>query len=83
MPYCCFSDTAICSVLDSMTKTNQFAPRLLKTQQAARYLGISTWKLRNLVQASEIAYIPGGGTSPWLFDINDLNDWIERRKQTL
>jgi excisionase family DNA binding protein len=66
-----------------MTKTNQFAPRLLKTQQAARYLGISPWKLRNLVQASEIAYIPGDGTSPWLFDMNDLNGWIEQRKQTL
>jgi excisionase family DNA binding protein len=78
-----FSDLAICSVLDSMIKATYFAPRLLKTQQAACYLGISAWKLRNLVQASEIAYIPGDGTSPWLFDRQDLDSWIERRKQTL
>jgi excisionase family DNA binding protein len=66
-----------------MTKSTPFAPRLLKTQQAARYLGISAWKLRNLVQSGEIAYIPGDGTTPWLFDKQDLDSWIERRKQTL
>jgi excisionase family DNA binding protein len=78
-----FSDLAICSVLNSMTKTNQFAPRLLKTRQAARYLGISPWKLRNLVQNGEIRYIPGESTSPWLFDIHDLDAFIERAKVTL
>jgi Helix-turn-helix domain len=46
-------------------------------------LGISAWKLRNLVQAGEIGCIPGDGTSPWLFDLQDLDSWIERRKQTL
>jgi excisionase family DNA binding protein len=78
-----FSDLAICSVLDSMIKTTHFAPRLLKTQQAARYLGVSAWKLRNLVQNGEIPYIPGDGTSPWLFDIHDLDAFIERAKVTL
>jgi excisionase family DNA binding protein len=58
-------------------------PRVLKTKQAARYLAISTWKLRNLVQVGEIPCILGSGTSPWLFDLRDLDNWIERLKRTL
>ncbi len=67
-----------------MLDSTAITPRVLKTKQAARYLAISAWKLRSLVQAGEIACIIGDGTtSPWLFDIQDLNNWIERRKQTL
>lgn len=66
-----------------MTERNDSEPRLLKTKQAAAYLAVSPWKLRNLVQAGEIACILGDGTTPWLFDRQDLDSWIERRKQTL
>jgi excisionase family DNA binding protein len=59
------------------------APRALKTNDAAAYLGISPWKLRNLVQSGEISYISGEGTSPWLFDKQELDRWIESRKQKL
>ena len=58
-------------------------PRVLKTNDAATYLGISAWKLRNLVQSGEISYIAGDGTSPWLFDRQDLDRWIESRKRKL
>ena len=58
-------------------------PRLLKTNDAAAYLGLSAWKLRNLVQTGEISYIAGDGTSPWLFDKQELDQWIENRKQRL
>ncbi len=58
-------------------------PRVLKTNDAAAYLGISAWKLRNLVQSGEISYVAGDGTSPWLFDKPDLDHWIETRKQKL
>ena len=58
-------------------------PRLWKTNDAASYLGISPWKLRTLVQSGEISYIAGDGTSPWLFDKQDLDRWIETRKQRL
>jgi excisionase family DNA binding protein len=67
-------------------KSNQSAgvePRVLKTNDAAAYLGISAWKLRNLVQSGEISYIAGDGTSPWLFDKQELDQWIETRKQRL
>lgn len=69
--------------MDGDMAENTVTPRTLKTKQAARYLGVSAWKLRNLVQAGEIPYIPGEGTSPWLFDRKDLDNWIERRKVTL
>lgn len=57
--------------------------RNLKTRQAAEYLGVSQWKLRNLVQVGEISCILGDGTSPWLFDKRDLDRWIDRSKKTL
>jgi len=64
-------------------KSDSVEPRVLKTNDAAVYLGISPWKLRNLVQSGEISYIAGDGTSPWLFDRQDLDRWIETRKQRL
>jgi Helix-turn-helix domain len=66
-------------MIDSTTIT----PRMLKTRQAAHYLSVSAWKLRNIVQAGEIACIIGDGASPWLFDLRDLDNWIERQKKTL
>ena len=64
-------------------RSESVAPRGLKTSDAAAYLGISPWKLRNLVQSGEICYIAGDGTSPWLFDKQELDRWIESRKQKL
>jgi helix-turn-helix protein len=69
--------------MDDHMMENTVTPRILKTKHAVRYLAVSPWKLRNLVQAGEIPYIPGEGTSPWLFDPKDLDNWIERRKLTL
>jgi excisionase family DNA binding protein len=64
-------------------RSDSVEPRALKTNEAAAYLGISPWKLRNLVQSGEISYISGEGTSPWLFDKQELDRWIESRKQKL
>jgi Helix-turn-helix domain len=69
--------------MDGHKMENIVTPRILKTKHAACYIGVSAWKLRNLVQTGELPYIPGAGTSPWLFDIHDLDNWIERRKLTL
>ena len=66
-----------------MANASVIPPRLVKTSLAARYLNVSQWKLRRLVQTGEIPYIPGEGTSPWLFDLKDLDNWIEHRKRTL
>ena len=72
-----------CTLDGTMIDSTAITPRVMKTRQAARYLGVSAWKLRNLVQSGEIPCILGDGTSPWLFDKLDLDAWIQRRKQTL
>lgn len=48
-----------------------------------RRLAMSAWKLRNLVQAGEIACIISDGTGSWLFDLRYLDNWIERQKRRL
>ena len=64
-----------------MTK-REISHRYLRTEEAARYLGIHPNTLRRLAHAGEIPYIPGNGLrSPWLFDIRDLDAWIEKRKK--
>jgi excisionase family DNA binding protein len=70
--------------MSKTSKNSTLAPRLAKIKQAAAYLAISPWKLRNLVQQGKIPYIEdGGGTSPWRFDVCDLDDYIERSRQRL
>ena len=36
--------------MNRSAKDGSISPRLVKTKQAAEYLAISQWKLRNLVQ---------------------------------
>lgn len=62
------------------SRAEPLVPRLVKAKQAAQYLNISTWKLRNLVQEGRIPYIPGEGTAPWLFDRRDLDQYVEKAK---
>jgi excisionase family DNA binding protein len=58
-------------------------PRLVKRRDACAYLGMSDWKLRSLVHQGRLRYIPGDGpTAPWLFDLQDLDAFIESQKIT-
>ena len=68
----------------SAREEGPITPRLVKTKQAAEYLAVSQWKLRNLVQQGLIPFIEdGGGMSPWRFDIRDLDAYIERSRRVL
>lgn len=70
--------------MNKSAKAVPLIPRLVKTKQAAEYLAISQWKLRNLVQEGLIPYIEdGGGTSPWRFDVRDLDAYIERSRRVV
>jgi len=53
-------------------------PRTLRTPDAARYLGISEWQLRQLVYKRKLPVIRG---KYWLFDLRDLDAFIQDRKQ--
>lgn len=54
------------------------APRLLGVTDAATYLGATTWAIRKLQWERAIPSIRIGQRV--LFDINDLNAFIERQK---
>jgi excisionase family DNA binding protein len=57
-------------------------PRLIRTKDAARYLGVSPWKIRQLVLAGQLSFVDDGDGSPWRFDVQDLDAYIARQKQS-
>ena len=59
-------------------KSHAIEPRLLSTKQAAQYIGISEWKLRQMVHAGEIEVIAG---KYWRFDRQSLDRWIELNRE--
>jgi excisionase family DNA binding protein len=51
---------------------------------AAAYLSLSPGKLRAIVQKGELPIVKyGDGSIPWLLDVKDLDQWIDRHKQNL
>ncbi len=68
-----------------MTRESSVAKRLLRLKPAAQYLSVSPGTLRAIVQHGELPIIKlaENGHSPWLLDMRDLDDWIERTKTRL
>jgi len=65
----------------STTHSDRGSKRLLRTKDAARYLGMSPWSLRQEVNKGELPFVSSGEhTSSWKFDVRDLDAWIERHK---
>ena len=60
--------------------TNGLSPRLLGIKAASAYLSISYWSMRTLVLNGEVPHIPVGKRR--LIDHQDLDDWIEKSKET-
>jgi excisionase family DNA binding protein len=54
--------------------------RLLRTKQAAEYLCMSEWKLRRLIQDGVLPDLHDGEGAPFLLDIRDLDEYVERNK---
>jgi excisionase family DNA binding protein len=53
--------------------------KVMRTREAARYVGVSPWKLRNLVHEGKVAYISDGdATSALRFLVKDLDDYLNR-----
>ena len=57
-------------------------PRLLNVKQAALYLSSSPKTLRRMVLTGEVPFLQRfrGTHSPFLFDVKDLDVWIESHK---
>ena len=56
--------------------------RLLRTKQAAEYLSLSPWKLRQLIAYGRLPVVQAEEGAPFLLDIRDLDGYIERNKRT-
>lgn len=59
--------------------------RVLRLKAAAQYLSVSAAVVRNLVQRGELPLVPLSDNvhAPWLIDIRDLDDLVNRRKRML
>ena len=55
--------------------------RLLRTKEAAEYLGLSPWKLRRLIQGGQLPVVQDVDGSPFLLDVRDLDGYIDRNKR--
>jgi excisionase family DNA binding protein len=56
-------------------------PRLLRIKEAAAYLGLSAHTLREMAHLGEVKFIQRRDGGVMLFDVGDLDLWIERSKQ--
>jgi excisionase family DNA binding protein len=54
--------------------------RLVKVKEAAKYLSLSPWKVRQLVIVGTLPYIQLEERGPFLIDIRDLETFIKERK---
>lgn len=55
--------------------------RLVRTHEAATYLALSEWKIREMVRDGELPYIDDGKGGPWRFDLRDLDAYVELHRQ--
>ncbi len=59
----------------------QLEPRLLRVNDAARYLSIAVWCLRSLVWEGQLSPVKLGRSRRLLFDRADLDAFIDRQKK--
>jgi hypothetical protein len=62
---------------------DQISPRLLPLKEAARYLGLSIWAMRERIWAGQIQVVRFPGGRKLYLDIKDLDRFIEKSKQTI
>lgn len=57
--------------------------RLLRVKEAAEYLGMSKSKVRQLAWTGQVPFIQECPNALVLFDIADLDRWIESHKEVM
>jgi excisionase family DNA binding protein len=67
--------------IDKMKVHLHLPKRLLRTKEAAQYLGMSPGKLRRLTQCGDLPIIQHDQGSPWLYDLLDLDSHIDKFKR--
>jgi len=59
------------------------APRLLPLKDAAQWLGLTVWSLRERIWAGDIPVVRFPGGRKQFIDSQDLEDFIQRNKMTI
>jgi excisionase family DNA binding protein len=57
--------------------------RLLRVKAAAEYLSLSPWKVRCLIQAGRLPVVQDELGSPFLLDVRDLDNYVDRNKRAM
>ena len=55
---------------------------MVRIPQAAWYLSMSAWKVRQLIAAGVLPFVQPEPGSPILFDLRDLDRYVETNKHT-
>jgi hypothetical protein len=58
-------------------------PRLLPLKDAAQWLGLTVWSLRERIWAGDIPVVRFPGGRKQFIDTQDLEDFIQRNKLTI
>ncbi|MGD8391876.1 MAG: helix-turn-helix domain-containing protein [Desulfobacterales bacterium] len=69
----------------AVTKTQRIqgpmpSPRLLPLKQAAQYLGLTVWAIRERIWAGQIPVVQFPGGRKQYIDVKDLEDLIKNNK---
>lgn len=56
--------------------------RLYRVSEAAHYLGMSKSKVRQLAWSGKLPFVQDGENTLMLFDLRDLDRWIDSNKET-
>jgi len=59
------------------------SPRLLPIKQAAQYLGLTVWAIRERIWAGQIPVVQFPGGRKQYIDMQDLESFIQNNKKTI
>lgn len=62
---------------------NPMSPRLLPLKDAANWLGLTVWGMRERIWAGDIPVVRFPGGRKMFIDVRDLEGFIERNKTTI
>ena len=58
-------------------------PRLLPLREAAKWLGLTTWAMRERIWAGDIRVVRFPGGRKQFIDVQDLESFVQRNKTTI
>ncbi|MGD0696541.1 MAG: helix-turn-helix domain-containing protein [Terriglobia bacterium] len=68
-------------MIKTVSKFQQVNSKVMRSGQAAAYLGISVWKLRELIRQGKVGYVSDSDhTSALRFLISDLDEYLENSR---